>query len=125
MDAHRQRENKWINVISTIPASTAKKNKRVKKLVQEGVPSSVRFKVWSHLMDSKARKVPGVYSQLGSRPKVPAFGDIERDVRRCFSEHPQLQSTQGPLLSVLQAYLTMVPDIKYTTGKSFLGWGGV
>jgi hypothetical protein len=68
-------------------------------------------------MDGKAKNVPGVYTQLGQRGRVPAFGDIERDVRRCFSDHPQLLSAQGPLLSLLQAYLTMVPDIQYTTGK--------
>jgi len=105
--------------MSTIPPSQAKKNKRVRKLVQEGVPSSVRYQVWSHLMDSKARKVPGVYTQLGKkRPNVPSFSDIERDVAECFSEHPQLQNTKGPLLSLLQAYLRMVPDIVYTTGAS-------
>lgn len=120
MDAHRQRELKWVSIMSSVPASQSRKNKRVKKLLLEGVPSSVRYLVWSHIMDGKARGVPGVYAQLGQRARVTAFGDIERDVQRCFSDHPQLLSTQGPLLSLLQAYLTMVPDIKYTTGASHL-----
>ncbi|GLB44029.1 hypothetical protein LshimejAT787_1502130 [Lyophyllum shimeji] len=115
MDAHRQREQKWMAVLGSVPASQARKNKKVKKLLFDGVPSSVRYLVWSHLTDGKARCVPGVYSQLQGRGRVPALADVDRDVRRCFVDHPQLQSTQGPVLSLMQAYLTMVPDIQYMT----------
>lgn len=117
IDAHRQRELKWVSLMSSVPAAQSRKSKKVKKLLLDGVPSSVRYLVWSHLMDGKARNVNGVYTQLGQRGRVPAFGEIERDVRRCFADHPQLLSTQGPLLSLLQAYLCMVPDIQYTTGE--------
>lgn len=85
----------------------------------EGVPSSVRYLVWAHLTDSKARGMPGLYAQLGKRGKVPAFSDIERDAQRCYSDQPQLHSAQGTLPSLLQAYLTMVPDIQYETGKLY------
>ncbi|KAJ7577003.1 rab-GTPase-TBC domain-containing protein [Mycena floridula] len=120
IDAHRQRELKWVSLMSTVPAAQARKNKKVKKLLLDGVPSSVRYLVWSHVMDGKARNVPGVYSQLGQRGKVAAFADIERDVRRCFADHPQFVTTQGSLLSLLQAYLTMVPDIQYSTGLTLI-----
>lgn len=116
MDAHRQREQKWMTVISSIPAAQAFKNKKVRKLLGEGVPSSVRYLVWAHLTNAKSKGVAGVYSQLSKRVRVAAFADMERDVKRCFGEHPHLQSTQGPLLSLLQAYLTMVPDVQYSTG---------
>lgn len=71
-------------------------------------------------MDGKARNVAGVYTQLGQRARVPAFSDIERDVRKCFADQPQLSATQGPVLSILQAYLTMVPDIQYSTGLTLI-----
>ena len=116
MDAHRQRELKWMSVLSSVAPSQAKKSKKVRKLLLEGVPSSVRYLVWTHLTDGKARCVPGVYSQLGARGRVPAFIDIERDVQRCFNDHPHLQSMHGSIVSLLQAYLTMVPDVQYTTG---------
>lgn len=119
MDAHRQRELKWVGLMSAVPAAQAKKNKKVKKLLMEGVPSSVRYLVWAHLTDSKARGMPGLYSQLGKRSKVPAFDDIERDAQRCYPDHPQLQGTRGTLTALLQAYLTMVPDIQYETGDIF------
>lgn len=117
MESHRQRELKWMSLMSAVAPSQSRKNKKVRKLVMEGVPSSVRYLVWSHLMDGKARNVPGIYAQLSQRARVAAFGDMERDVRKCFADHPQLLSTQGPLISVLQAYLTMVPDLQYSTGK--------
>lgn len=117
MDAHRQRELKWMALISSVPASQAKKNKKVKKLIMEGVPSSVRYLVWAHLTDSKARSMPGLYAQLGKRDKVPAFNDIERDARKCYPDQLQLHTVQGTLVSLLQAYLTMVPDIQYETGN--------
>ncbi|TFK32573.1 rab-GTPase-TBC domain-containing protein [Crucibulum laeve] len=120
MDAHRNRELKWMATMSSVPPSQARKNKKVKKLLLDGVPSSVRYLVWSHLTDGKARVVPGVYTQLGARGRVPAANDIEKDIQRCFEDQPHLRSTQGPVLSLLQAYLTMVPDIQYTTGLTLI-----
>ena len=116
MDAHRQRELKWMALMSSVPPAQAKKNKKVKKLLMEGVPSSVRYLVWAHLTDSKARGMPGLYVQLGKRGKVPVFNDIEHDAQKCYPDQPQLHTVQGTLVSLLQAYLTMVPDIQYETG---------
>ncbi|KAJ7168256.1 RabGAP TBC [Mycena crocata] len=121
IDAHRQRELKWVSLMGIVPPAQAKKSKKVKKLLMDGsVPSSVRFLVWSHLTDGKAKGIPGVYAQLGKRARVPALADIERDVQRCSSNHPQMQSNQASLMSLLQAYLTMVPDIEYSTGLTLI-----
>lgn len=117
MEAHRQRELKWMSLMSSVPAAQGKKNKKVKKLLMGGVPSSVRYLVWAHLTDSKARRMPGLYAQLVKRGKVPAFAEIERDAQRCYPDQPQLHSAGGALPSLLQAYLTMVPDIQYEIGK--------
>ena len=120
MDAHRNREIKWMSLMSSNPASQARKSKKVKKLIMDGVPSSVRYLVWSYLTDGKARCVPGVYAQLCSRGRVPSSADIERDIKNCFQDQPHLQGTQCPVLLLLQAYLNMVPDILYTMGKNGL-----
>ncbi|KAG6856602.1 hypothetical protein H0H87_002694 [Tephrocybe sp. NHM501043] len=120
MDAHRQRELKWMTVLGSVQPAQSRKSKKVKKLLFDGVPSSVRYLVWSMLTDGKARCVPGVYAQLGGRGRVAALADVERDVQRCFTDHPQLQSTQGPVLALLQAYLTMVPDVQYVTGLTLI-----
>ncbi|KZP21794.1 RabGAP/TBC [Athelia psychrophila] len=115
IEAHRTRELKWMSLISQVPASQARKNKKIKKLIMEGVPSSVRYLVWAHLTDSKARGMPGIYVQLGKRERVQAFQAIERDAQKCYPDQPQLQTSQGTLVALLQSYLTMVPDIHYET----------
>ncbi|KAF8557153.1 RabGAP TBC [Imleria badia] len=116
IDAHRQRELKWMALFPAVPPSQARKNKKVRKLLQEGVPSSVRYLVWCHLTDSKARALPGVYAKLGKRPRVPAFAEIEKDAEEGFPDQSRLHTAQGPLVSLLQAYLSMVPDIQYNSG---------
>ena len=119
VEAHRARELKWISVMATTPPSQARKGKKIRKLLQEGVPASVRYQVWAHLTDSKAKRIEGLYAQFGEREKVSAFGEIQRDAQVCFEGDSRLSLPNGPLVSLLQAYLTMVPDIKYSKGSFF------
>jgi TBC1 domain family member 10 len=116
IEAHRQRELKWVSLMSTVPAAQARKNKKVKKLVFEGVPSSVRYLVWAHLTDSKARGMPGLYTQLINRGRISVTSEIEADVVKLFPEHTQLHGQTGPVASLLRAYLAMVPDVRYHMG---------
>ncbi|KAE9392715.1 hypothetical protein BT96DRAFT_1023421 [Gymnopus androsaceus JB14] len=74
-------------VISTIPAAQVQKNKKLQKLLGEGVPSSVRYLIWAHLTNAKSRGVAGVYSQLRKQVRVAAFAVMERDGTRCVSNH--------------------------------------
>ncbi|KAJ2925157.1 hypothetical protein H1R20_g11939, partial [Candolleomyces eurysporus] len=123
MEAHRNRELKWMSLLSSSPPSQARKTKKVRKLLLEGVPSSVRYLVWSHLTDGKARCVPGVYEQLCKRGKVPLTEEIEKDVEKgpwfAREEQKQLRTLAeagGGVVQLLQAYLNMVPDIQYMPG---------
>lgn len=116
VEAHRQRELKWMSIFSSVPASQARKTKKVRRLLFEGVPASVRYMVWSHLTDSKAKRMQNVYARLCDRGPVSATPEILRDVVKCFPQHQQLHPANGPLLSLLQAYLTMVPDVDYQIG---------
>ncbi|CAL1697402.1 unnamed protein product [Somion occarium] len=118
VEAHRQRELKWISSISSIPASQARKSKKVRKLLQEGVPSSVRYLVWAHLTDSRSKRMDGLYERLGKRERVAASASIEQDVQRYAAEHSGVQ--EGSLNNLLQAYLTMVPDIQYGRGLVYI-----
>ena len=119
VEAHRARELKWISAMSTTPPSQARKGKKIRKLLQEGVPASVRYQVWAHLTDSKAKRIEGLYAQFGEREKVSAFAEIQRDAQVCFEGDSRLSLPNGPLVSLLQAYLTMVPDILYCKGILF------
>ncbi|EIW51902.1 RabGAP/TBC [Trametes versicolor FP-101664 SS1] len=93
-------------------------NKKIRKLVLEGVPTSVRYQVWAALADSKGKRMDGLYQRLAQREKVPAFADIERDIRESFVDRPELQD--GSLAKMLQAYLCMVPNVQYSKGLALI-----
>lgn len=114
VEAHRQRELRWISTMASVPPSQSRKTKKIRRLLQEGVPASVRYLVWAHLTDSKSKRMDGLYAKLGKRERVSAVANIERDAKRCFVDKPELQD--GSLVNLLQAYLTMVPDIQYSRG---------
>jgi TBC1 domain family member 10 len=116
IDAHRQRELRWVSLMSSVLPAQARKSKKVKKLLLEGVPASVRYLVWSHVTNGRERMVAGVYAQLCSRGRVPASDSIEADIQRSLRDHPPLQGRESPVLTVLQAYLNMVPDLQYSIG---------
>ncbi|KAH7097871.1 RabGAP/TBC [Auriculariales sp. MPI-PUGE-AT-0066] len=111
LDAYRAREQKWMTLIST----TSHKSKKVRKLVLEGVPASVRSRVWAYLTDSKSRQTPGVFAQLSSKGSPQLAERIEGDVQRLFAGEAHLTEPKGrgPVLNILQAYFVMVPDVPY------------
>ncbi|KAI0935551.1 hypothetical protein AcV5_003953 [Taiwanofungus camphoratus] len=117
IEAHRQRELRWISAMSSTPPSQARKSKKVRKLILEGVPASVRYLVWAHLTDSKAKRMDGLYTRLGQREKVAAIENIEHDSQQIFNDQP-LQDQS--LVNLLQAYLSMVPDIPYHRGLTVI-----
>ncbi|KAH9931376.1 RabGAP/TBC [Fomitopsis serialis] len=117
IEAHRQRELRWISALTSTSPSQARKAKRIRKLVLEGVPASVRYQVWALLTDSKAKRMEGLYARLGQRERVAPISNIEQDAQRIFHDQPLLDQS---LVNVLQAYLTMVPDVQYTKGLAMI-----
>ncbi|KAI0736093.1 RabGAP/TBC [Earliella scabrosa] len=118
VEAHRQRELRWVSAMASIPASQARKSKKIRKMVLEGVPASVRYQVWAALADSKGKRMDGLYQKLAQRERVAAWKEIESDIEGSFEDAPQLKD--GSLAKLLQAYLTMVPDIQYTRGLAMI-----
>ena len=80
------------------------------------IAATVRYQVWAHLMDSKAKRIEALYAQLGNHRRVPAFAEIQCDAHLCFPGDVRLSQLNGLLVTLLQAYLTMVPDIRYCKG---------
>lgn len=115
INAHRNRELKWISLMSALDPTQARKSKKVKKLLLDGVPASVRYQVWAHLADCRGKRMNGLYPRLVHRGAVPATPAITRDSADRFGDQPQ--GKDGSIISVLQAYLTMVPDIQYDFGQ--------
>uniref|UniRef100_A0A8H8CL13 Rab-GAP TBC domain-containing protein n=2 Tax=Psilocybe cubensis TaxID=181762 RepID=A0A8H8CL13_PSICU len=134
---------------------------KVRRLLLDGVPSSVRYLVWSFLTDGKGRCVPGVYRQLCARgwgggaragergvEKERVREETERDVRDVVRVligdggdsdrgvgvgkdgdgegdgedgerrrvEKERRERERKALSLLQAYLNMVPDVVYERG---------
>ncbi|KAH6894787.1 hypothetical protein BKA70DRAFT_1029941, partial [Coprinopsis sp. MPI-PUGE-AT-0042] len=67
------REQKWMSLLGSSPASQARKSKEVRKLLLEGVPASVRYLVWNHLTGGKGNTLPSVYPQLCKRGSAVLF----------------------------------------------------
>jgi hypothetical protein len=120
IEAHRMREQKWMSLISSASSSPARKNKKVKKLVLDGVPSSVRGKAWGLITDAKARRMEGLFTQLVRKAPSHFIPLVESDVERCFGEVQHLRDPKGPLASLILAYTAMVPDIRYRTGLALI-----
>jgi hypothetical protein len=116
-EAHRRRELQWIQLLAATPAGQVRKSKKTRRLLLEGVPSSVRSVVWSNMVDVPSRRMEGVYEKLGGRGRVPASGQIQRDLALLFPGRPAYWDPTGPLATLLQAYLTMVPDVLYHNGE--------
>ncbi|EJD50152.1 RabGAP/TBC [Auricularia subglabra TFB-10046 SS5] len=111
LEAYRAREQKWMTLIGT----TQHKSKKVRKLVLEGVPASVRSRVWAFLTDSKSRRTPGVFAQLNSKGNPKLTEQIDTDVQRFFGDEPHLSEPKGKgtVVNILQAYFVMVADVRY------------
>lgn len=116
-EAHRQRESRWISVLSSTAPSQARKTRRIRKLVLEGVPASVRYRVWAHLTDSKAKRIDGLYATLGRRGEVVQSSNIQQDAHAIFQDEPLLDRS---LVDIMQAYLNMVPDVQYSKGLAMI-----
>lgn len=71
-----------LSIISTpLPSGTAPPKKVRKIVLESGVPSSLRGKVWAWFMSSQmSARVPGLYQELLDHDKGQADEQIERDV---------------------------------------------
>lgn len=61
VEIHRAKELAWVKTMAGASAHAAKRSKKSCALVQSGVPSSVRGKVWSYLAEANVDRVPGLY----------------------------------------------------------------
>ncbi len=122
MEAHRTRELKWMSLMASSPASQARKSKKVRKILTEGVPSSVRYLVWTYLTDGKARCVPAFIRSSVREGKSGVAGKIEDDVRVGFvgQGEDHLQGTKGGVLSLLSGVSEYGPRCSVLNGFVFL-----
>ncbi|CAG8469014.1 1797_t:CDS:10 [Ambispora leptoticha] len=121
---YREHEIKWLNIITTMDTATARKSRRIKKLVRQGIPESVRGKAWQFMAGADKFRKPNVYEVLRKREKLPIYDVIERDIHRCYPDHIQFRegnsSGQSDLHDVLRAYAHYNPAVGYCQGMGRL-----
>ncbi|KZT53459.1 RabGAP/TBC [Calocera cornea HHB12733] len=111
IEAYRNLEFRWVMLMQTLKPAGARKQKKVKKIVWEGVPNSVRGKVWAYLTDANARAIPDILEKLAGRGEKSSV--MMKDLDRLFPDQPHLRDPNGSLVKLLQAYLALVPDVQY------------
>ncbi|CAL8268851.1 unnamed protein product [Boreogadus saida] len=116
----RQREAKWIHIISQWDHALQKKNSKVKEQCLKGIPASLRAKAWPLLCGATQlmKDNTSLYQSLDSRPALQSWVDIiERDLDRQFPFHEMFVSKDGHgqrgMFRVLKAYTQYQPDEGY------------
>lgn len=124
MKEYRENELKWLNTINKLDAGTVKKDVKMKKLVRGGIPASVRAKVWQFLAGSDDYKRSNQFQNLLSKPRIPIYDVIERDIERCYPDHTQFMEKDGlgqqNLRNILKAYAQYNSDLEYCQGMGRL-----
>ena len=109
--------------------SRLRAQKKVKKLIRSGIPSSFRGQIWwvcSGGADKmKAASASQQYSSLPQAPdgeNTPCAQDVEKDLRRTFPKNDNFTTEEGlaPLRRVLIAYSVRNPAIGYCQSMNFL-----
>ncbi|GAA5857652.1 hypothetical protein JCM9279_006477 [Rhodotorula babjevae] len=123
LDDYRKKEAQWVAALGSMSPAQVRKSKKMRSLVQAGVPSSVRGKVWAFLAEAEGEKRQGVYQSLcepGS-PSVPQF--VEEDLWATL-DHPQFahgSAGRSDILQVLQAFTRFTPLGYYAGLGSVVG----
>ncbi|KAG2183345.1 hypothetical protein INT43_006350 [Umbelopsis isabellina] len=124
MKEYREREVKWLSVVSKMDVGTAEKDSKLKKLVRSGIPASIRARSWQFLARSRDYSKPGLYQSLLQGAKGNIHTVIDLDVARCFPNHVHFMDENGEgrkdLRNVLSAYAQYNSDLGYCQGMHCL-----
>ncbi|WWC89004.1 uncharacterized protein L201_003921 [Kwoniella dendrophila CBS 6074] len=113
---HRVIEQKWLSIISTPLPPNTPPPKKVRKLVLDaGVPSSLRGKVWAWFMaNTLSARTPGLYQELIEHDKGLEDQRIDRDVANAYPDHSifseENSAGQQDLRLILRAYSNFAPS---------------
>ncbi|CAO1632672.1 unnamed protein product [Sympodiomycopsis kandeliae] len=122
---------KWNQILAENDLASAKKSRKVRKLVQAGIPGSIRGKVWLFLANAGVRRRPGLFEKLcktsqepkGKKGKEALYESIEKDVGRTFPDNKYFgdgRPGRADLDAILKAYAHYNPIIGYTQGMGML-----
>ncbi|MFT7817421.1 TBC1 domain family member 10A-like [Arapaima gigas] len=121
----RQREAKWLDMLSHWDKWMAKRHKKVKERCQKGIPPSLRGRAWLYLSGGKVKREQnrGKFQELDKQPGDPKWQDIiERDLHRQFPFHEMFVARGGhgqqDLYRVLKAYTLYRPEEGYCQAQA-------
>jgi hypothetical protein len=123
---------KWNQLLAENDLISAKRSRKVKKMVQSGIPQSMRAKVWPYLANSYIRRRAGLFEELcktsqnpkGKKGKEGAYDAIDKDLDRAFPDHRlfmgETSTGRADLEAILKAYVHYNPIVGYTQGMSLV-----
>ncbi|KAJ7994129.1 hypothetical protein DPEC_G00262710 [Dallia pectoralis] len=121
----RQREVKWLDMLSNWDKWMARRHNKVRLRCQKGIPPSLRGRAWLFLSGGKVKKEQnrGKFEELDSQAGDPKELDvIEKDLHRQFPFHEMFVSRGGhgqqDLFRVLKAYTLYRPEEGYCQAQA-------
>lgn len=120
-------ESTWTTLLATWESSRTKHHTKIKSLCRKGIPQSLRGRVWCSLSGSSiyAKSFPDdYYTSLLTKPPLPIYEIIDRDIHRCYPTHSLFTEPNGQgqewLRIVLRAYAQHNPSLGYCQGMGFI-----
>ncbi|WWC62211.1 uncharacterized protein I303_104806 [Kwoniella dejecticola CBS 10117] len=123
---HRVIEQKWLSIITSPLPPNTQPPKKVRKLVLDaGVPSSLRGKVWAWFMaGTLSARTSGLYQELIEHDNGLENERINKDVAAAYPNHSIFSSSnsagQSDLRLILRAYSNFAPS-GYTSEMALIG----
>ncbi|XP_056274843.1 TBC1 domain family member 10A-like [Pseudoliparis swirei] len=121
----RQREVKWLDMLSHWDKWMIKRFNKVRLRCQKGIPPALRGRAWLYLSGGKVKKEQnqGKFQELDNQPGDPKWVDvIEKDLHRQFPFHEMFVSRGGhgqqDLFRVLKAYTLYRPEEGYCQAQA-------
>ncbi|KAJ2402267.1 hypothetical protein GGI23_000829 [Coemansia sp. RSA 2559] len=123
-ELHAGSDAKWETLLASFDRATLRKSRKVKRLVQAGVPQGMRGRFYYVLSGASAIEKRGEYARLLALAELPIFDVIERDVPRCYPDHVMFSEADGQgqrqLRRVLRAFAQHNTEIGYCQGMGRL-----
>ncbi|KAK4048213.1 hypothetical protein OIV83_004918 [Microbotryomycetes sp. JL201] len=121
---YRANETQWIKILSSkaLSGEAIRSNKKLRTLATQGLPSSVRARVWARLVETDNFVVPGLYQSLCEQESTSLDDRIDRDVLDISADYPRIandDSTRAELAAVVKAIVRMDQEIRYSTALVF------
>ncbi|PWN33709.1 TBC-domain-containing protein [Meira miltonrushii] len=122
----------WRQLVAENNVESAKKGRKVKKMVHNGIPHSMRATVWPFLASAHVRRRPGLFEELckvsqsakGKRGKEALYEAIDKDLDRAYPDHKQFMGPESTgvadLEAILKAYVHYNPIVGYTQGMNLV-----